>query len=42
MAYPIISTTPDENNIKNLLFDIANRKEYYIFKEPENREYYER
>ena len=41
MAYPIIPQDADDNNIKNLLFDIAERKEYYIFKPVENREFYD-
>ena len=41
MAYPIIPQDADDNNIKNLLTDIAERKEYYIFKPVENREFYD-
>jgi len=41
MSYPTLPFEPDQNEISNLLSDIASRKEYYIFKPVEEREYYD-
>lgn len=41
MAYPILPFEPNSAEVSNLLSDIASRKEYYIFKPTEEREYYD-
>ena len=41
MSYPALPFEPNSAEVSNLLYDIASRKEYYIFKPAEEREYYD-
>jgi len=41
MSYPALPFEPNTTEVSNLLYDIASRKEYYIFKPAEEREYYD-